>query len=129
MARLLDKLRFLFGNRRKRDDPHDDDRRGGGGGGFGKMKEADKKLRDSVDELNRTVRLRRDDFKCVVANDRQQVVIFSTFREICTSKGPQIGWMRLCRHDNHVNANDPRGAICDEELCPKLNAALLKGAA
>lgn len=127
MANILGRLRGLFGNRRKRDEPRDDDRRGGGGRGD-RMKAAEKKADAALDELNRTVRMRREDFmERAAQNDHQQVVIFSTFREICQQKGPELGAIRLCRHPSHPDAANAH-KICDENKCPKIMLAL-KGAA
>lgn len=121
MAKLLDRMRVLFGNRRKRDDPRDDDRRGGGG--MRRFKEAAEKERDAQDELNRTVRMRRDDLlKKFGSNDHQQVVIFSTFQEICRFNLP-MGDVRICRHPKHKDAANSDLAICDEKNCPLIGPA------
>lgn len=125
--RFLERLRGLLRDRRKDSKPVEQERRADDK--RSRQKQVDDRLADAIDELDRTVRLRRDDLlKMVAVNDAQQVVIFSTYREICESKGPEIGGMRLCRDSRHPHANDGSVQICDERLCPRLWAAL-KGAA
>lgn len=124
MGNLRAVIRRLF-DRRKVDTPVATERR------HGKMKiqEADKRLRDVVDKLEeRTVRMRREDFLKFSANDSQQVVVFSSFQEICSWTGPQLGKIRLCRHDQHPDAANSQTAICEESKCPIMNPAL-RGAA
>lgn len=115
-------------DRRKANRPVDKDRRGGGTGG--KRKEVEQRLYDAIDDLERTVSVKRDELLKRLAltadNDRQQVVIFSTFREICADK-LDAGEHRLCRNPAHAAANTGI-AKCDEQLCPRIDQAL-KGAA
>lgn len=124
----MEKLRTLFFrmfDRRKMDKPVSDDRRQR----KPRLKEIDARLKSAVDRLEeKTARMIRGDLSRCVANDRQQVVIFSTFREICQFKGPEIAALRLCRHKDHPEAANSAYAICDEDKCPSLTAAL-KGAA
>ena len=94
------------------------------------MKEADQRLHETLDRLERTVRMNRYDLKRIVdvANDVQQTTIFSTFQEICEYHLQQ-GEYRLCRHRLHEAANTGM-ARCEEKLCPvMLGKIALKGAA
>lgn len=123
MPSLRNFFRKLF-DRRKRDTPVQYERRNN----KFHIRDVDERLRTVVNKLEeRTSRLRREDLERATANDAQQVVIFSTFRDICQFKGPQMAMMRFCRHPNHPDAaNSVR--ICEEDKCPKIMAAL-KGAA
>ena len=94
------------------------------------LKEAKERLRRQHAEFQDYVRRLTGDGterkQFVASNDRQQVVVFSTFREICEHR-LIAGEHRLCRHPEHEAANTGI-ARCDEAICPALNAAL-KGAA
>lgn len=77
------------------------------------MREAEKTLQISLDDLKRVVG---------AADDRQQrVVIWSTFWPTCTY-GRTEGALRYCANPSHLNAGFD--AICDEDQCPILNGAL-----
>ncbi len=92
------------------------------------MRDADKRLHESMDRFEQTVRIKREDFfRREVSNDIQQTVQFSTYREICSFK-VDAGIHRLCRHSNHEAANTGI-AKCNEELCPVMRGFALKGAA
>ena len=121
MPSLIDKLRGIVGERRHTDKPVAEDRRSGK---RSQRAQADQRLWDALDDLERTLGLRepKNGVKFVASNDRQQVVIFSTFRDICEFKLSQ-GIYRLCRHPAHEAANTGL-AKCEEGLCPKLHVAL-----
>ena len=103
-------------NRRKQDVPVSIDRRVG----KTKMRDADKMLRDAIQDLEQTVRLKREDFlKREVANDIQHQVQFVTFRDICSFSGSKELAIRLCRNPKHEAANTGI-ATCEETLCPLL---------
>lgn len=76
-----------------------------------KMKAAAAALDESIDRLNKTVRLKSS---ILASNDPQQVVQFSTFTEICTFKGPHLAGQNICRHP------DCKASItmCAQENCP-----------
>lgn len=117
-------LSLLRGERRHRQEPVASERR--------RVritpKEAHERALRASEDLDRTVRLRREDLLKLSANDVQQTVIFSTYREICEHRLQQ-GEYRLCRHPLHDAANTGM-ARCDEKLCPvMLGKIALKGAA
>lgn len=105
MGMVSDLLRAVR-DRRKSTTPVRDERRRPG------MKDADKRLGDSLDRLHEAVTPGERE----VANDVQQTVRFSTFREICRHQ-VNAGQHRLCRHQSHDAANTGV-AKCTEELCP-----------
>lgn len=111
MLKLPDFLRRFMGDRRTHSENVPQERRK-------KItrSEADKRLREAVDDLDRTVRMRSDDFKCEAVNDIQTQVIFATFSEICTFRVPNLA-VRICRHEKHEAANTGI-AICNESQCP-----------
>ena len=124
MVRILSSWRKLWGNRRTHDEPVAEERRV-----KLKHKEVYKRFDESMEHFDQTIRMKRDDFfrgEKFTANDSQQVVIFSTFREICAYRLTQ-GQYRLCKHPKHEAANTGV-AKCEEQLCPAL-AAALRGAA
>ena len=117
------KLAFLFRplfERRKNHEPVLEERRNRN------RKDIDRRLKEAISEFETVVGVHKDDPKRVVANDRQQTVIFSTFREVCRAKGPELGRLTLCRHRSHPDAANSALSICDEDKCPIL---VLKGAA
>ena len=129
MAKLLERLMFWRGreDRRTKAIPVANDRR------RKKMsiKEVDQKLGDAMDNLERTIRMKRDDFfneRVAVANDIQTVVVFKTFAEICRFRGSDSLTLRICRNERHQDAANSALAICNEEKCPLILEAL-KGAA
>ena len=80
---LLGRL-FRFVDRRTHDVPVADERRGSR---RSRMKQADDALAKALNDLEKTVRLKREDFlppKREVANDIQHQVQFVTFRDICS---------------------------------------------
>lgn len=122
-------MRIIF-NRRREKRPVDKDRRGPPGTG-GRHRQAEERLLNAIDDLEKTVSIKRDDMKRLAleaVNDRQQVVIFSTFREICRFSGPDLGPIRLCKHAEHPEAANSQITICEEGSCPVLSLAI-KGAA
>ena len=124
MSRVLERLRSMIQDRRQNNLPVNQDRRK-----QSKSKEAEKRLRDALEDFKETVRVRRPDDEVrrfLASNDRQQVVLFSTFRDICEF-GIRAGEHRLCRHPSHEAANSGI-ARCDEAICPAIGLAL-KGAA
>ena len=128
MNRMFARIRALWNERRKRDIPVALERRGSG---RKRRQEVEKRYDDAVADLERTVRMNRDDIfknQTLVINDAQQVVIFNTYREICPAKGPEVGQYRLCRHPNHQDAANTALPKCEEEKCPLLLEAL-KGTA
>ena len=126
MNRMFARIRALWNERRKRDMPVSLERRGSG---KKRRQEVEKRYDDAVADLERTVRMNRDDiFKSQTINDRQQVVIFSSYRAICHAKGPEIGRFQICRHPDHPDAANASLLICDEDKCPRLSEAL-QGAA
>lgn len=84
-------------------------------------KDADQLLHDATERLDRTVKLKREDFLKMevlgVANDIQQQVQFTTFRDICDFSGSRELTILLCRNPKHPAANTGI-ATCDEQLCP-----------
>lgn len=85
--------------------------------------------KDALSKFEETVRMKREDFfKREAINDKQTTVIFSTYREICYWKGPEIGGMKICRHKGHPDAANHAVCICDEDKCPTL-ALAMKGQA
>ena len=91
MNRMFARIRALWNERRKRDMPVSLERRGSG---KKRRQEVEKRYDDAVADLERTVRMNRDDIfknQTLVINDAQQVVIFNTYREICPAKGPEVG--------------------------------------
>ena len=125
MAKFLDRLRFLLRNRRKAQKPVDDDRRGGGGGS--KMRQAEDRLKAALDDFEKTVRINRNDFVSLTANDAQATVQFSTFSEICKDK-VLIGRVRYCRHKLNLQVENTVMPICEEKSCP-FAQGLVKSAA
>lgn len=122
MTRILDRIRSMLHDRRQQNLPVNADRRKPTN-----RKQVEKRLLDAIDDFARvTKREEPPAERFVASNDRQQVVIFSTFREVCEFNLP-AGEHRLCRHPEHEAANSGI-ARCEEAICPALNAAL-KGAA
>lgn len=121
MEKIRELLYRVFrGERRKEQVPVTQERR------KVRMRMADDRLKAALHDLDQTVRISREQFfKREVANDRQQVVTFSSYREICEFKGPEMGSVRLCRNSMHPDASNSALAICDEYKCPKMNAALV----
>jgi hypothetical protein len=72
-------------------------------------------------KLNETLTHKGDVGHRCVANDRQQVVIWSTFYPDCKSNKSGDAALRLCGHLAHPQAGTNEPAFCDEELCPKLS--------
>lgn len=105
-------------DRRRINVPVSDERRGRKR--LSRMQEADKRLEEAMERLDRTVRLERKDWK-YSANDMQQEVIFPTFRSVCRY-ALEAGEHRLCRHPLHEAANTGI-APCAEEICPILLGA------
>lgn len=62
-------------------------------------------------------------YKRIVANDIQQIVQFQTFASVCPDRGSEEITVRLCRNPGHEAANTGI-AVCDEQVCPKINEAL-----
>ena len=115
---LLGRL-FRFVDRRTHDVPVAEERRGSK---RSRMKQADEALQKAIVDLDKTVRLTREDFlppKREVANDIQHQVQFVTFRDICTFSGSKELSVRLCRHPKHEAANTGI-ATCEETVCPLL---------
>ena len=81
------------------------------------MKQADDRLRESLEEFSRTIIGSRnrngDGSKFDSANDVQQVVIFRTLSEICHYRNGLLSGKRLCRHPTRGEM-----AFCDERSCP-----------
>jgi hypothetical protein len=117
MANILDRMRKLWGERRLQKTPVSVERRY-----KLKRKDVEQRYDESFDNFERTVRMKREDFMKFSSNDRQQVVIFSTFSEIC-DKRLDAGIHRLCRHPAHPAANTGV-ARCEEQVCPLMAAAL-----
>lgn len=111
MRKLLERLRGRFLNRRKAQEPITVERRSSQ-----KVRDVDARLHHAVEDLEQTLSARRDDWFKRVANDIQQEVIFSTFREVCSYKSG-LGQYRICRHPKHSAANSGL-APCDEQSCP-----------
>ena len=112
-----------LGDRRREQRPVKQDRRAPS------VREAKDRLSQAHAQLDEFLKKHRGESKSIASNDRQQVVIFSTWRDICASKGPDIGGLRLCRHKDHPDAANSELAICEECKCPTLSLAMLKGAA
>lgn len=124
MGKISNRIIAFFMERRKKSVPVSHERRSANN----RMRDADKRLSESIDKLDRTVRLRREDFiRRTVANDIQTVTIFSTFSDICTWKVPNLS-VRMCRHPQHEAANTGV-AKCDEHLCPFMLGKVAKSAA
>lgn len=104
----------LIADRRKEKRPVSTDRRRGGH--IGKSKAIQERLETALDDFERTVSIKRDDFFRFSANDIQQEVQFDTFRAICRFR-VNGGQYKLCRNSSHEAANTGI-AICDEQLCP-----------
>lgn len=122
MPNLIDRLRSFVGNRRSgAPKPVRENRRE-------QRRNADERLQNALTDFERALGLKEppNDEKFNASNDRQQVIIFSTFRDICEFKLSQGGY-RLCKHPAHEAANTGISK-CEEGLCPKLHMAL-KGAA
>lgn len=111
MARILERLKSLFRDRRTHTEPVSVERRA-----RPSRKEIDDRLRSAVADLEQTVRLKREYFTKFSANDVQQTVQFETYRAICRFT-LKAGQFRLCKHHQHEAANTGM-AKCDEKLCP-----------
>lgn len=112
---------FHFFERRKRNEPVAEERRRPR---RSRHEQADAEYRDALSNFEQTVRMKREDFfKCQMEEVRQTIV-FSTYREICQQRGPEIMGLRLCRHKQHPDAKDVAHAICDENKCPRIAMAL-----
>lgn len=79
-----------------------------------RMKAAESALQESIERFEKTVRLRKS---MLAQNDPQNIVEFSTFTEICTFKGPQMGEIRICRHPDCKRTL----TACAQENCPIMN--------
>ena len=122
---MLGRIRSILKDRRTHDEPVAVDRRA-----KATRKEVQKRYDDAIDELEHTVRMRREDFfrdEKMVANDSQQVVVFRTFSSICRWRNDALK-VRLCRNPRHEDAANTGFAKCSEDKCPLLLEAL-KGAA
>lgn len=84
-------------------------------------REIKERLDRAHERLLETVKKHTGELPRIAANDIQQVVIFSTFREICSFR-LTAGEHRLCRHEKHEAANTGI-APCNEQLCPSLRRA------
>lgn len=92
-------------------------------------KEAQKRRDAAFEDLDKTVRMRREDlYERAVANDLQQVVLWGPFRDDCKLRGSDALKVRLCRHPRHEDAANSALAICEEQKCPILLEAI-RGAA
>lgn len=107
-----------FRDRRKDNKPVESDRRNPSG------REAKERLSRAHDKFQETVRNITGEKKFVPSNDRQQVVTFSSYRDICPRQGPTIGEVRFCRHPGHPEAANSAICICEENTCPRLTEAL-----
>lgn len=114
MGKIREMLRFF--DRRRRSEPVVVERRHT----KPSLKSSREHLRTALREFDSAAR-RLTGEKREVANDIQQTVKFSTFREICTFRVPQVQ-VRLCRHPKHDAANTGTAA-CDEQLCPIMRGA------
>ena len=100
-------------DRRKIDVPADPERRRTKK--LTRSQEADRRLDEAIERMNRTVRMTRKDF-LYSANDMQQEVVFSTFSAVCRY-ALNAGEHNLCRHPLHEAANTGI-APCAEQACP-----------
>ena len=111
MLKLSDLVTRLLRDRRRKDIPVATERRH-----RMTLKEADRRRDEALDRLNKIIEKHTKIERVEVANDIQQVTIFSTFQDICDKLVKQ-GEFRLCRHADHPAANTGI-AKCTEELCP-----------
>lgn len=104
-------LAALFADRRNRDVAVEIERRGA----RVRMKEADRRVKESMERLSKALK-DRGALKREVANDIQTVVHFPSFAAICKWRVPGVA-MRLCRNPQH-EASNTGVAECNEEKCP-----------
>lgn len=123
MSKILERLKSIWKERRHTSIPVSTDRRKP----RMTLRQVDDRLHSALDDLEKTVKLKREDFTRMVANDSQQTVIFSTYREICRDR-VVAGETILCRNKAHEAANTGI-AKCTEQLCPVMMGRILKGAA
>ncbi len=88
-----------------------------------KMQHAEAQLRASIDRLEQTVSMRREEWfadKTIgVLNGHRREVQFQTFADICRYGGSRELTVRLCRHPEHAAAGTGI-AKCDESVCPEM---------
>lgn len=96
-----------------------------------KLNAASSRVDHALDELNATLTMSRSDFAAMLAqeshlSDIREVVIFSTFADICEYRSsPNGSLMKVCKHPEH-EAHSTGIAACREGLCPKLLEAAKK---
>ena len=122
MGRIRSFLSSVW-DRRKVDIPVDMERRHPT-----RLRDADRMVKESRERLEQAIKQRLNGVNKKIANDCQQTVVFSTYRDICPSKGPEIGGVKLCRDKHHPDASSNEITICEEDKCPRL-ALAVKGIA
>ena len=115
---LLGRIRSMWNlDRRKRQTPVATERRT-----RHKRKDVEQRYTNAIEDFSETVRANRTDIVSKFsANDNQQVIIWSTFRDLCTH-GLKAGEYFLCRHPKHEAANTGI-AKCEQQVCPLIHAA------
>lgn len=114
--------RFLsFLERRKHEMPVAVERRHNGRSRYEKARD---EMHDAIGELDRTVRTKREDLIKRDCDAPGKTVIFSTYRDICPQRGPELLGVRYCRHPEHPDKEHTSHTICEERKCPRLFLAM-----
>lgn len=81
-------------------------------------------MHDAIGDLDRTIRIRRQDITKRDCDAPSKTVIFETYMDICPQRGPEIMKVRYCRHPDHPDKSESSLTICDEKKCPRLMLAM-----
>ena len=114
--------RFIsFLERRKHDVPVEKERRVNGRNRYERARD---EMHDALGDLEKTIRVRREDLIKRDCDSPGKTVIFETYRDICPQRGPELIGVRYCRHPDHPDKSTTAHTICEEKKCPRLMLAM-----